>query len=60
MLMHERNCDTQTVKGSMNFFNASIPIKNKKVKYILRRYPYIHSTNEAALLCAYAQTKIYP
>ena len=60
MVMHKQNCDTQTVKGSMNFFNASIPIKNKKVKYILRRYPYKHSTKEAAILCAYAQTKIYP
>ncbi len=40
MIMHERNCDTQTVKGSMNFFKASIPIKNKKVKYFfLKRYP---------------------
>ncbi len=44
----------------MNFFNASIPIENKKVKYILRRNLYKNSTNEAALLCAYAQTKINP
>ncbi len=41
----------------MNYFNASIPIKNKKVKYFLKRYPYIQSTNEATLLCVYAQTK---